>query len=78
MTVLKTQDDPQIRLQTELDSVANRLHTEFDPALGPDAVTRQLAEVMGHFHDARILTYVPVLTERETRSALRLQQSSLS
>ncbi len=78
MTVLKPQDDPQIRLNAELEGVADRLHAEFDAALGYDTVASQLADVVSRLGNAKILTYLPVLIERETRRTLHLRQSSLS
>ena len=78
MTVLNQQGDPQLRLQVELDGVADRLHAEFDAALGTDAVAGELTDVLSRFDEARIFTYLPVLAERETRQALRARQSVLS
>jgi hypothetical protein len=79
MTVLKPQDDDaQIRLQADLDGVADRLHAEFDEALGADTVTRRLADVVSSRADARILTYLPVLIESEARRALQLLRSAMS
>jgi len=73
MTDVDTEDRSadKTKLSTEMDAVANRLHAEFDEKVGPDTVTTRLAETADRFRAAKVLTFVPVLAERYTRSALR-------
>jgi hypothetical protein len=63
--------DPQARLRAEFDDLATRLHREFDGQATPADVDQAFAAIAGRYQDARVLTFVPVLVERQVRSVLR-------
>lgn len=63
--------DSQARLQAEFEDVATRLHREFDGIAAPHRVDETFAAIADSYRGARVLTFVPVLVERQVRSALR-------
>ena len=67
----------------QLTEVADRLCREFAPAGGEAAETvrRQVREARAGFHSPKVLTFLPVLVERNVRRQLRerpLPQASLA
>jgi hypothetical protein len=70
MTVYAAMDE---REAAELASIEDRLMAEYGPSLGPDAVMRCIADAVGHFDEALVRTYLPLLVERRATAQLREQ-----
>jgi hypothetical protein len=63
--------DLEERLRAEFVQVAGRLHAEFDDRAGSVLVDQTFTTVANRFRDAKVLTFVPVLVEREARQLLK-------
>src|SRR3954452_9296229 len=63
--------DARERLRIEFVQVADRLHAEFDARAGSATVDHAFAAVASRFRGATVLTFVPVLVEREARAILK-------
>ena len=59
------------REAAELGRLKGRLMAEYGPSLGPDVVTRCIAEAIDHFDEAPVRTYVMLLVERRAIAQLR-------
>ena len=59
------------REAAELRRLKVRLVAEYGPSLGPDVVTRCIAEAIDHFDEAPVRTYVMLLVERRAIAQLR-------
>jgi hypothetical protein len=59
--------DEQLRLAT----TERELVREFGPLLGEDRVRADLEDVVHHYDDAPVRTFLAVLVEREARARLR-------
>jgi hypothetical protein len=59
------------REAAELGRLKGRLMAEYGPSLGPDVVTRCIAEAIDHFDEAPVRTYVMLLVERRAIAELR-------
>lgn len=68
--------DSWARFQAEFEDVATRLHRDFDGLASPHRVDETVAAIADSYRDARVLTFVPVLVERQARSVLRSTQSA--
>ena len=65
-TVAQHQDE-QLRLQ----ATERELVREFGPLLGEDRVRSDVQDVVHHYDDAPVRTFLAVLVEREARARLR-------
>ncbi|NMR20699.1 three-helix bundle dimerization domain-containing protein [Cellulomonas fimi] len=68
---INSEHGPAVEFQTE--AFEERLHEEFDPQLGPVAVHEAMLRAHDEFENARIDTFVPLLTYRTARDRLRAQ-----
>jgi hypothetical protein len=59
--------DEQLRLQ----ATERELVREFGPVLGEERVRSDLQDVVHHYDDAPVRTFLTVLVEREARARLR-------
>ena len=59
-----------------LGDLRGRLHREYDDRVDPDEVERAIVECSRGFRDARIITFVPVLVEKQVRDRLRSRRLS--
>ena len=55
----------------EIVSLEQELVAEFGPSLGPETVTRCIADAVTFFAGARVRTYVTLLIRREATERLR-------
>ena len=67
MTQVAKPQDEQLRLE----ATERELVREFGPLVGEDRVRADLSEVVHHYDDAPVRTFLAVLVERETRARLR-------
>jgi hypothetical protein len=67
-TVVK---DPAAELRKHLNGIRERLSTEFQPRVAADVVSREVDLAAAQFDGARVMTYVPVLVNRQVRLKLR-------
>ena len=63
------QDPPTIN--ADLQSVAHRIHKEFDARLDPQTVDECLHRVAARFDGARVRSFVPLLVRRYVSEELR-------
>lgn len=70
--------DPAQELSKHLNGVRERLNSEFQPRVPAEVVDREVALAAAAFTGARVMTYVPVLVNRQVRLKLRELTSSTS
>ncbi len=70
-------DGGLVRLERALSAELARLEAEFAEALSDDVVVEQFESCVRSFESARIRLYVPVLSYRNARQALRARARSL-
>jgi hypothetical protein len=68
---VKSPEDAQRDLIKHIETVRERLSLEFVPTVPPEVVSREVSEAAAQFNGARVITYVPVLVNRQVRLKLR-------
>ena len=63
-------------LRKHLNGVRDRLSSEFQPRVPAEVVDREVTLAAAEFDGARVVTYVPVLVNRQVRLKLRQLASS--
>jgi len=63
--------EPGEHLRAEFARVADRLHAEFDDRAGSALVDQIFTDIASRFRNAKVLTFLPVLVERDARRALK-------
>jgi hypothetical protein len=58
-------------IEQQIDGVVAELSDEFGEKLGRDRVREQLMTDYRRFADSKVMTFVPILTERKARASLR-------
>jgi hypothetical protein len=58
-------------IDQQIDGVVDELTTEFGEKVGRDRVREQVMTDYRRFAGSRVMTFVPILTERSARESLR-------
>ena len=66
-----TVKDPKIELRKHLNGISERLSKEFQPRVAAEIVDREVNLAAAAFDGAKVMTYVPVLVNRQVRLKLR-------
>lgn len=61
----------QLKINSDLQDVADTVHEEFDQRLDPGAVDECLNRVAAQFDDAKIRSFVPLLVRRYVNDELQ-------